>query len=96
MIKIVLALPSFRGGGAERVMLNIANNLDKNIFDVNFIVLSDEGPYKKLLSQKVNVINLNTYHVKKSFHKMINAVNHLDPDVILSTHEHLNLLFLIT
>ncbi|MBE0472459.1 MAG: glycosyltransferase, partial [Methyloprofundus sp.] len=56
--KIALAVPSFSGGGAERVMVILANKFIEFGYSVDFIVGLDKGPYKKLLSKEVNKIVL--------------------------------------
>lgn len=66
--KIALAVPSFSGGGAERVMVILANKFIEWGFPVDFIVVSDKGPYKELLSNKANKIVL----AKKSKSRTIN------------------------
>jgi len=43
-IKIIFVLPELGGGGAERVMVNLLRNLDRNIFEIIFIVGKKEGP----------------------------------------------------
>ena len=45
-IKILFVLPSLRGGGAEKVVLNIVSNLDKEKFEVILAFISSEGEYK--------------------------------------------------
>lgn len=39
MKKIAIVIPSLRGGGAERVMLNVSKELNKEKFQARLIVL---------------------------------------------------------
>jgi glycosyltransferase involved in cell wall biosynthesis len=92
--KVVFIIPSLRGGGAERVILNIIRNLDYNSFDINLILLKKEGPYLELLPEYINVVDLNTFNVRKSIFALVRAINDIKPDVVLSTMGHLNLAIL--
>lgn len=56
--KIALAVRSFSGGGAERVMVTLANKFHEWGYGVDFIVGRDEGPYKKMLRPGINKISL--------------------------------------
>src|SRR5690554_4751466 len=56
--RIALACPSFSGGGAERVMVTLANKFIEWGYPVDFIVGVDKGPYKNMLSQQANKITL--------------------------------------
>lgn len=55
---IFIYLPSFAGGGAERVFVRFANAAVERGIDVSFVVNRDEGPLRDLLSSQVRVINL--------------------------------------
>lgn len=89
--KIVFIVPSMRGGGAERVILNLINNLDNNKYDVSLILLQKQGPYLTFLPKSINIIDLNVKRVRYSLCKLIKTLNTIRPDVILSTLGHLNL-----
>lgn len=92
--KVAFIIPSLRGGGAERVMINIINKLNHNKFDITLILLKKEGPYVKLIPDNVNVVDLDTFRVRKSIIPLIRTLNRINPDVILSTMRHLNLIIL--
>lgn len=53
--KLCIATPSFAGGGAERIAVNLANEYTEQGHDVTLLVIKNEGPYKSQLSPKVNV-----------------------------------------
>lgn len=63
MIEILFLIPNLGHGGAEKVLVNLANHIDKNKFKVTVMVLYDEGINKKFLSK--NVIYKSCF--KKSF-----------------------------
>jgi glycosyltransferase involved in cell wall biosynthesis len=92
--KVVFVLPSLRGGGAERVIVNIVRNLDCLKFDIRLILLKKEGPYISLLPKNLQVVDLDTSRVKNSIIPLIKAINAIKPDVVFSTMGHLNLAIL--
>ncbi|MDW0116281.1 glycosyltransferase [Sporosarcina thermotolerans] len=89
--KIAFLIPSLRGGGAERVTVNIIRNLDPNKFDIKLILLKKEGPYLRDLPENIEVVDLNTTRVRNSLIPLIKVLNIIRPDVIFSTMGHLNI-----
>lgn len=49
-MKILFMIPSLGQGGAEKVLVNMVNHLDKNIFDITIQTLFDEGENKQFLN----------------------------------------------
>lgn len=89
--KIAIIIPSLRGGGAERVIINIINHIDLQKFNVTLILINKEGPYIKFLPDNINVIDLKSRKVRYSLIKLIKVLNQIKPDVIFSTLGYLNL-----
>lgn len=54
--KILICIYNLQGGGAERVLLNLLNLLDKNRFRITLLVLKKEGVYISKIPSHVNVI----------------------------------------
>ena len=44
-IKIAFVLPNLKGGGAEKTILNLCSNLDRNKFEITLILASKKGEY---------------------------------------------------
>ena len=57
--KVAIFIPSLAGGGAERFMLNLANEFSKKDKEVFFIVCSTKGEYASELDNKVSIVDLN-------------------------------------
>ena len=53
-MKILFLIPTLGHGGAERVLVNLVNNLDKSKYQVTVQTLFDEGVNKQYLSPEVN------------------------------------------
>ncbi len=45
MAKVLFVLPSLAGGGAERVIVTLLKNLDRDKFQPHLALLKKEGPY---------------------------------------------------
>lgn len=65
--KFSFAVSSFSGGGAERVMVTLANYFFEKGYVVNFIVLTDQGPYRKLIKDDINLIVLRNHNKNRYF-----------------------------
>lgn len=52
-MKILFMIPSLGQGGAEKVLVNMVNHLDKNIFDITVQTLFDEGENKQFLNHDI-------------------------------------------
>ncbi|MCE8038924.1 glycosyltransferase [Halomonas sp. MCCC 1A11062] len=83
-------LPSLRGGGAERVMVTVANVLASKGFDVDLVVCQLEGPYLNNVSPQVNVVSLQVGRVVLGLPKLIRYLIITRPLVVLSTLVHAN------
>lgn len=55
---VALLLPDLRGGGAERVCLNLANNFVERGLSVDMVLMQRQGDLLPLLDHRVNVIDL--------------------------------------
>lgn len=69
MKKILFLIHDLGPGGAEKVLVNLVNNMDTEQFDITVMSLFDEGINRQFLSPKV------TY--KYCFKKMIRGNSHL-------------------
>lgn len=54
MKRIVFVMPNLREGGAEKVLVNLANHLDKSKFDVSIATLFAEGVNIQFLKPEVH------------------------------------------
>lgn len=92
--KIFFILPDLRCGGAEKVFINIANNLPNN-YQSTFILLEDRGKMKKLLSKDIEIISLQSKRIRASFFKLIKLFNNTSNSIFLSAMWPLNSIVLL-
>lgn len=77
---------SLAGGGAERTVVNIINNMDKSKFEVILVLGSkNNNKYLDLISKDVNIKILNCTKVKYCVFKLRNSIINENPDFVFST-----------
>ena len=95
LCRIALFVSSLHGGGAERVILEIAGELARRGLSVDLVLARAEGPYMALLPDDVRLIDLDSSRTVTSFHKLIRYLYRDRPDALLSTLDATNVLALI-
>jgi len=91
---ILIILPSLASGGAEKVILSLVENFDKNLYNIKLLILCNDGPLKPKINLD-NIINLNTRRFRFAFVKIIKEIKFHKPDLILSTFPHITLPLLL-
>ena len=104
-MKIAVFLPSCRGGGAERVMVTLANEFTDYFQQVDLVLIKAEGPYLDEIKSNVQVIDLdcrwtinsalNFIKYLKSISPFIKYLKSSSPDVVLSTLWYMNILTIV-
>ena len=90
--RISFYLPNLDGGGAERVMINLANNLIDQNYEVDLILAKNQGKYNDFLNDKISVIDLNCLRVSHSLFKLVRVINNRKPKIIISALNHANII----
>lgn len=83
MKKVLFLIHDLGQGGAEKVLVNLVNNMDTTKFDITVMTLFDVGVNKQFLSDKI--------HYKTVFKKMFRGNSHL---MKLFTPKQLHKLFI--
>ena len=91
---IALFIPSLRGGGAERMILQVAEGLVRRGFKVELLVAEALGPYLKLVPEGVVVRDLGVGRVLAGVPCLVRYLREAQPDVLLSFMTHANLIAL--
>jgi glycosyltransferase involved in cell wall biosynthesis len=82
--KIIIVLPDLRGGGAERLHVNLANDWVARGFNVEFILMRKQGELLPLLSSNISVIDLGVERVRDVIFPLLNYVKRSHSDIIIS------------
>ena len=84
-LKIALLLPTYKIGGAEKVFVELANNLCDHYRKVDMVTLSNEGPLKDDLKKSVEQVVLESQSYKVFLKKFIKYINEELPDIIFTS-----------
>ncbi len=93
--KIAFILPNFQAGGAERVMITVANHLDRARFQPVLIVCGDYGPLRDMVLPGTPIIALNRPCSWRTVPVLADAVKSSGAQLAISTMAHLNILMLL-
>lgn len=95
MKKVALYIPSMNGGGAQRVMVTLANGLAQEEIKVDLVLNQSTGPYMSDISDKVNVITLNTSRALTSIVPLSRYLRKEKPSTILSAMHYVNIITVV-
>ena len=89
--RVAIVLPSFAGGGAERVLLTLAAALDPAAFAPEIIVLDGSGPWRSLVPARIPVTDLGKKRIRGALLPLARALRRSRAEVAVSTIGALNL-----
>ena len=93
--KITVFLPSLADGGAERVMINIANGLiDGDNISVDLLLVSAHGPYLNQVDNRINIVDLKSKRIIFSLFKVMKYLSREKPHAVLSALDTTNILMI--
>lgn len=91
MPKAAFVLADLEAGGAQRVVLTVARNMDRERIDPLLVVINPWGPLRLDLPDSLPVHRLNTARLRHAIPGLVRLLRRLRPDVVLTTVSHLNL-----
>lgn len=92
-LEVTLIVPSLEHGGAERVTVNLANGLARAGAIPRIIVTDRAGPLRAQLDAHIVVHELGEARVRRAVPALLRLLRRTPPDVVLTTHTHVNLVF---
>jgi glycosyltransferase involved in cell wall biosynthesis len=93
--RILLLVPHLGGGGAERVIAQLAQSLPRDCFDVHLGLVAQRDGLPDTLSSGVRVHRIGASRVLFGTFGLLRMIRRLRPDLILSGMFHLNFLVLL-
>jgi glycosyltransferase involved in cell wall biosynthesis len=91
----LFALPSLRGGGAERVVVTLLHHLDRRRFEPHLVLVEAVGPYLAHLPSDVEVHALAAPRMRRAVPGLLRVIRRVRPAVIVSTQGYMNLALLL-
>lgn len=93
--RLAFYLPSLRGGGAERVTVNLLKGLSRIGLSLDLLLVKAEGPYLSELPDNIRVIDLRASRVMSSVPNLVRYLRQERPAVLVSAMVHANLAALL-
>ncbi|MBI3770065.1 MAG: glycosyltransferase [Deltaproteobacteria bacterium] len=92
--RVLFALPSLRGGGAERVIVTLLHHLDRDRFEPHLVLVEGTGPYFAHLPRDVPVHVLAAPRLRRAMLDMVRVIRRVRPTIVVSTQGYMNLALL--
>lgn len=89
--RIALFVATLNPGGAEKMMVNLANGFAAQGYKVDLILGTAIGPYLRQLDGKVRLVDLQSQRIMASIRKLRIYLHENNPDVLISTQVHVNI-----
>jgi len=89
---IAIFIPSLRGGGAERVMVTLANGFAARGFRTDLVLAQAVGPYLEEVETDVRVVDLGSSRVALSLLPLMRYLRRHRPMAMLSALGHANVI----
>jgi glycosyltransferase involved in cell wall biosynthesis len=92
---IAFMLPTLSAGGAERVFVNLLKEFNRTRFYLHMIVVDPTGPYLEFVPDDITFHGLGYKKVSRAIPIIVKTIRKINPDIIISTLDHLNLALLL-
>ena len=93
---LAFVLPSLAGGGAERVLLQLAHSVDRRRFRGTLILLDGQGSLTQMIPKEWQTIDLRCGRLRRVLPKLIATLRSVAPNTVVSTFGYVNLAILVS
>jgi len=83
--KIVFVLRRLYPGGAERVLITLMNNLDREKYDIHLVTLTGDGTIRHWLESDITVHDLHKKAAPATIIALYKKLRHIRPDIVVAT-----------
>jgi glycosyltransferase involved in cell wall biosynthesis len=88
--KILFIVPTLAVGGSQRVMLTLLENINRNLFSVSLIVVTQKGELYDQVPSDIKVFHLDCKRMLFAFRSLYQSIDKIQPDIVFSTLGYLN------
>lgn len=92
---VALFLPLLLGGGAERVMVDLAGGFAERGLNVDLVLGKAEGVYLPSVHSRVNIVDLSSSRTVAALPKLAQYLRRNRPKALIATLEHANVVALM-
>lgn len=89
---LCIVLPSLEGGGAERVMVTLANEISRRGFVVDIAAPNATGPYLREVSDTVRIVDFGAKRAISALPTLVRYLRRENPKAVLSALTHMNIM----
>ena len=93
--KIAFFLPDLKGGGAERVFLDLCIHLTKRGNIVDLVIGTVAGEIASRIPKNINLINLESKRISRALPRLLRYLNSNHPVALFSTLSHASIIAII-
>lgn len=93
--KVSFFVVSLNGGGAERVMVTLANSIAMLGVSVDLVVGYSHGPYLKEVNDAVKIVELKQERAVNCFWPLVRYLKIYKPDILFSTMNYVNIVAIL-
>jgi glycosyltransferase involved in cell wall biosynthesis len=94
-MRIALTLPSLAGGGAQRIFVDLARGLLDRSFDVDMVLVRDDGELRGSVPPGAEVVRLGGGRVSRAVPRLTRYLRARRPDVVVPAIFHMSLCTLL-
>jgi glycosyltransferase involved in cell wall biosynthesis len=93
--RIAVFLPSLNGGGAERVMVNLANAFANAGCHVDLVLGKARGPFLDEVCREIQIVDLGVARISMSLPGLVRYLRRERPTALLSSMHYVNVIALL-
>ena len=94
-MKLAFFIPDLRGGGAQRMIINMANEFARRGHEVDLLLANKTGTYEDLIGEGVRVIDFAKKRTVMALPVLRRYLRSNQPDIALSALTHANITLLM-
>ncbi len=88
--RIVFIIHALYSGGAQRVVVNLLNSVNRDKFEIHLIVLKAEGIMLKDIASDVTIHDLKNSSISRVFFPFLKKIYSIKPHIVFSGIGHIN------